>query len=130
MPATRPVGELREKAKKLILERLEKLTISEASRDLKISRQAIYGFKKGDYCPSLAVIERACKAWKLEFSVQGMTVNEGSFTSNRDGTYEAPVQQLTFVDIWEQLENKQMTVVSAKRVQGAVEMTLRIAIPA
>ncbi|MEI9970449.1 MAG: helix-turn-helix domain-containing protein [Terracidiphilus sp.] len=106
------------------------MTIAQASRELGISRQAIYGFKKGEYCPSLAIIERACKAWKLEFVVQGMTVNQNSFVQRPEETQTTLSQQLTFVDVWEQLENKQMTVVHAKRVKGAVEMTLRIAIPA
>ncbi len=130
MSATRPVGELREKSKQVILERLGKLTISQASRDLGISRQAIYGFKKGDYCPSLAIIERACKAWGLEFNVQGMIVNSQSFARVPTSSIPEPTQQLTFFDMWEQLENKRMVIVRAKKVKGAVEMTLRISIPA
>ncbi|MGA7339406.1 MAG: helix-turn-helix transcriptional regulator [Terracidiphilus sp.] len=114
----------------MILERLGKLTISQASRDLGISRQAIYGFKKGDYCPSLAIIERACKAWGLEFNVQGMIVNSQSFARVPTSSIPEPTQQLTFFDMWEQLENKRMVIVRAKKVKGAVEMTLRISIPA
>ena len=130
MPATRPVGELREKAKQVILERLQKVTISQASRDLQISREAIYGFKRGDYCPSLAIIERACKVWGLEFSVQGMIINSESFTHPLNESIQKEARQLSLVDIWKQLENQKMTVISAKEVRGAVEMTLRISIPA
>jgi len=129
MPATRPAGELREQAAKIILQELQKLTISQAARDLGVSRQAIYGFKSGEYCPSLAVIQRACSAWGLEFSIQGMTINQQSFPRPP----KPPLQesgQLTMFDLWEQLENRRMTVVRAKKVPGAVEMILRISVPA
>ncbi len=33
-------------------------------------------------------------------------------------------------DLWEQLERRKMTVIRAEKVNGAVEMTLRISIPA
>jgi hypothetical protein len=33
-------------------------------------------------------------------------------------------------DLWEQLEHRRMTVVRAQKVDGGVEMTLRISIPA
>lgn len=129
MPATRPVGLLREHAAKLIVQKLKEVTISEAARDLGVSRQAIYGFKSGDYCPSLAVIQRACIIWGLEFTVQGMQVTGQSFV-RRGSSKREPERQITMFDLWEQLENRRMTVVRAERVDGAVEMTLRISIPA
>ncbi len=130
MPATRPIGRLREEAGKVILQKLETLTISQASRDLGVSRQAIYGFRKGTYCPSLAVIQRACAAWGLEFKIDGLTLNEGSFSSRSGSSGKRLEQQITMFDLWEQLEHRRMTVVRAERVNGAVEMTLRISIPA
>jgi hypothetical protein len=130
MSATRPAGELREQAKLLILDKLKSISIAQASRDLKISREAIYGFKRGEYCPSLAIVERACKAWGLEFKALGMTVNSKTFDRLPGPTEPQPAEQLSFVDIWEKLENSQMTVIRSKKVKGAIEMTLRIAIPA
>jgi DNA-binding XRE family transcriptional regulator len=130
MPATRPIGQLREQATKVILQKLEKLTIAEAARALGVSRQAIYGFKSGDYCPSLAVIQRACTAWDLEFKIQGMTVNERSFRQGSSTTKRKSDQQTMMFDLWEQLAHRRMTVVRAERLDGAVEMTLRIPIPA
>jgi DNA-binding XRE family transcriptional regulator len=133
MPATRPVGELRKQAAKVILQKLEKLSISEAARALRISRQAIYGFKSGKYCPSLAVIQRACEVWDLEFNIQGlqgMVVNAGSFPQRSSSPRTKSEKQLTMFDLWEQLKDRRMTVVRAEKVEGAVEMTLRISIPA
>lgn len=135
MAATRPVGELRETAKELILERLRELTVTQASRDLGISRQAIYAFKKGQYCPSLALVERACKVWGLEYKVSGLipgeklTVNEESFARHSISAVNNP-RQLTMEHLWKQLENRPLTVVHTEKKDGALEMTLRIPIPA
>jgi DNA-binding XRE family transcriptional regulator len=135
MAATRPVGELRETAKTLILERLQKLTVTEASRDLGISRQAIYAFKKGQYCPSLALVERACKIWGLDYKISGLlpgqrlTVNEKSFVHHSISAVSNP-EQMTMEHLWKQLENRPLTVIHAEKKDGALEMTLRIPISA
>jgi len=126
--ATKPPGELRQRAAALIITKLESLTVTQAARDLRVSRQAIYGFKSGMFCHSLTVIQRACEVWKLEFEVGGMRISEGSFRAPVAMQVIPP--QLSFYDIWEQLLDQRMTVVRAERVNGAVEMTLRISIPA
>lgn len=133
MPATRPVGQLREQAAKVILQKLEGLTISEAARALGVSRQAIYDFKTGKYCPSLAVIQRACNVWGLEFQIQGLgrvTIDKQSFIQPSNSRLAKSDLQTTLFDLWEQLENRRMTVVRAEKVDGGVEMTLRMSIPA
>jgi hypothetical protein len=133
VPATRPVGDLRTQAAALIIEKLKSLTISQAARDLKVSRQAIYDFRDGVYCPSLAVIQRACAAWKLEFNFRGMKVSKDSFRTKKvsaDQQPESLQDQLNLFDLWDQLQDQRMTVVRARRVNGSVEMTLRISIPA
>ncbi len=116
----------------LIIDKLKSLSVSQAARDLKVSRQAIYGFRDGTYCPSLAVVQRACEAWKLEFNFRGMKISKGSFKPTKLPTDQPSVQQSqrTFFELWDQLQNRRMTVVSARRVDGRVEMTLRISIPA
>lgn len=133
MPATRPAGDLRTQATALIIEKLKSISVSQAARDLKVSRQAIYGFRDGTYCPSLAVIQRACSEWELEFSFRGMRVSRDSFKpkkrSRREQSAEQP-PQLTFFDLWDQLKDQRMTVVRARHVDGTVEMTLRISVPA
>ena len=113
----------------LILQKLETLTVAEAAHALGVSRQAIYGFKSGNYCPSLAIIQKACDVWGLEFLVQGMLVNKNVFRQ-RSSRIKVVRQQLTMFDLWEQLEHRRMTVVRATKVDGALEMTLRISIPA
>jgi predicted transcriptional regulator len=122
---------LRAQATALIIEKLEGISISQAARELKVSRQAIYGFKDGTYCPSMAVVQRACEVWKLEFGFRGMKISKDSFKpkkSKRD--QEPPETQLTLFDLWDQLKDQRMTVVRARHVTGAVEMTLRISVPA
>ena len=132
MPATRPAGDLRAQAAALIVEKLKHLSISQAARDLKVSRQAIYDFKDGTYCPSLAVIQRACEVWKLEFGFRGMTISKDIFKPKKLPKGQRPPDQetqYTFFDLWDQLQDQRMTVVRARHVDGAVEMTLRISIP-
>jgi len=121
---------LRVQAAALIVEKLKGVSISQAARDLKVSRQAIYGFKDGTYCPSLAVIQRACAAWKLDFGFRGMKISKESFKPKKPARDQPPEVQLTFFDLWDQLKDQRMTVVRARHVDGAVEMTLRISIPA
>jgi hypothetical protein len=122
---------LREQASALIIQKLKTISVAKAARDLKVTRQAIYGFKRGSFCPSLAVIQRASKAWELEFSVNGMKVSEHSFMPEPpSGGARGAAEQLTFFDLWTQLQDQKMTVVRARRIDGGVEMTLRIAIPA
>lgn len=130
MSATRPGGELREQASALIIQKLKTVSVAQAARDLGVSRQAVYGFKSGDFCPSLAVIQRACRAWGMEFSVNGMKISEQSFKPEQKPAPSPAEAQLTFFDLWTQLQDQRMTVVRARRIDGAVEMTLRIAIPA
>jgi hypothetical protein len=133
VPATRPGGDLRLRAAELIIEKLKSLSISQAARDLKVSRQAVYGFRDGTYCPSLAVIQRACEVWNLEFGFRGMMISKNSFKPKRASkTYQKPDQEVqrSFFELWEQLRDQRMTVVRARHVDGAVEMTLRISIPA
>jgi hypothetical protein len=125
---------LRTQATALIVEKLKTISVSQAARDLKVSRQAIYGFKDGTYCPSLAVVQRACSEWELEFSFRGMRVSRDSFKPRKrvrsERSAEQPPPQLTFFDLWDQLKDQRMTVVRARHVDGAVEMTLRISVPA
>jgi DNA-binding XRE family transcriptional regulator len=135
MGSTRPIGELRENAKRLILDKLSKISVTQASRDLGISRQAIYDFKKGRYCPSLSIVERACKTWGLEYRIKGLTqedlpVNTGSFVKHSISVVTPPPEQITMEHLWKQLENRSLTVVHTERKDGALEMTLRISIPA
>lgn len=70
---------------------------------------------------------------ELEFSFRGMQVSRDSFKPKKRRRYEQlaePPAQLTLFDLWDQLKDQRMTVVRARRVDGAVEMTLRIEVPA
>jgi hypothetical protein len=68
--------------------------------------------------------------WALEFQIQGMTINQGSFRQPSGSPAKKSDRQITMFDLWEQLEHRRMTVVRAQKVDGGVEMTLRISIPA
>jgi hypothetical protein len=68
--------------------------------------------------------------WGLEFQIQGMTINQRSFRQPSGSSAKKSDTQITMFDLWEQLEHRRMTVVRAQKVDGGVEMTLRISIPA
>ena len=55
------MDELRKQAADLIMERLKTASVAEIASDLGISRQAVYDIKKGKYCPSLSLVQKACE---------------------------------------------------------------------
>lgn len=128
MPATKPIHELRTEAAALIVERLRATTISQAAKDLGVSRQALYGIRRGDYCPSLALIQRACEAWKLEFTFRGVRIGKTTLQAGKKAN--SPAEQLTLFDAVEMLKNQQLEVIDTKRVEGAVELVLRVRLSA
>jgi predicted transcriptional regulator len=109
------------------------LGVAQVARDLKVSRQAVYGFKSGAFCPSLAIVQRACKVWGLAFDFNGINISDIVFETktmiDKTAKKKSP-SQLDFYHLWGQLQDQKMTIVRTRRVSGAVEMILRIPIPA
>jgi DNA-binding XRE family transcriptional regulator len=129
MPASRPIDELRRHAGKLIANRASRTTIAKAAAELGISRQALYDIRKGRYCPSLALIHRACEVWGLEFKFRNLTVGKKTLQLKRAPQQRLPIQSGLF-DALELLEKRELRVVRAKRVGETVELVLHLKMPA
>jgi DNA-binding XRE family transcriptional regulator len=129
VPATRPIDELRREAAALIVARIKETTVAKAAAALGVSRQALYDIQRGKYCPSLALIQRACQIWGLEFKFRGLTV--GKKTLQRKPQPRDPAIQTSLVfEALESLEKQQLEVVRAKRVGKAVELIFRFKLTA
>jgi DNA-binding XRE family transcriptional regulator len=128
MPASRPIDELRRHAGKLIANRTSRTTIAKAGAELGISRQALYDIRKGRYCPSLALIHRACEVWGLEFKFRNLTVGKKTLQPKRAPDMQ-PIQSGLF-DALELLEKRELRVIRAKRVGETVELILHLKLTA
>jgi transcriptional regulator with XRE-family HTH domain len=131
VPATKgPIDELRAEAASRILKHTKGLSTSEAANQLGVSRQAIYDLRRGKYRPSLAFIERACEAWpELEFTFRGLSVGKKTLHATKRPAAARPTQAHLF-DALGLLKNKRLEVVQARRTGTALELVLRIQIPA
>ena len=124
MPATRPIDELRRQAAALIAARIKETSVTKAASELGVSRQALYDIGKGKYCPSLALIQRACEIWGLEFNFRGLSVGKETL-QRKPGPSDHATQTSLVFEAFELLEKQQFEVVRAKRVGKAVELVFR-----
>jgi predicted transcriptional regulator len=113
----------------LILGHLKTTTVTQAAEELGVSRQAIYGIKRGDFCPSLALIQRACDVWGLDFNFRNLRIAQGTLKSTRMKPHRTPTQ-LDLFDVLQKLKNQEAHIVQAKRMGRAVELTFRLQIEA
>lgn len=127
MPATKPVEELKARMADLIIERISKTSVSKVADDLQITRQAVYDFRAGKYCPSLAVIQRACTVWNIEFNIQGLRVDQRSLPRKKTPTVR-PVQARLF-EALELLQDRRFQV-KTRRTKETVELVFRLKISA
>jgi DNA-binding XRE family transcriptional regulator len=127
MPATKPIEELRAKAAALIIARVSKTSVSKVKSDLGISRQAVYDILKGKYCPSLAVIQRACAEWNEEFNIRGLRIDQHTLTGKKKPTVR-PVQTRLF-EALELLENRRFQV-KTRQTKGTIELVFRLKLSA
>jgi DNA-binding XRE family transcriptional regulator len=111
-----------------MLARITKMTVTEAARDLGVSRQCIYDIKKGKYCPSLALVHRACDVWNLKFNFRGLRVGKGTLRPRAPKRSEP--MEIGLFDALGALEDRELEVVKAKRVGKAMELVLRIRLTA
>lgn len=129
VPATRPIDELRREAAALIIARIKGTTVATAASELGVSRQALYDIQNNKYCPSLALIQRACEIWKLEFNFRGLTVGKKTLQRKARPSNQ-PTQTSLVFEALELLEKQQLEVVRAKRVGKAVELVFRFTLTA
>lgn len=128
MPATRPIEELRAKAAELISSRLATTTISQAAKELGVSRQALYDIQRGKYCPSLALIQRACEVWDLDFNVRGLRIDKKTLRTKKKPS--VLLTHPTLFDALGMLEHKRLVVVRTNRIGKAIEIVLRLTLSA
>jgi DNA-binding XRE family transcriptional regulator len=124
------MNELRRQAARLIVAHLDKITVAQAAADLKISRQAVYDIKKGKYCPSLSLVQRACEVWGLKFEFRGILIDNTSLK----GKTETPPQRLEaqgdLLDALGHLDSRNFEVIATKPMGSALEITLRLTLSA
>ena len=130
MPASRPMDELRKQAADLIMERLKTASVAEIASDLGISRQAVYDIKKGKYCPSLSLVQKACEVWQVPFSFRGILIDSTSFRANAGGLSPAVATQGELFESLGQLDNRSFEVIHTKPMCRSLEVTLRLTLPA
>jgi hypothetical protein len=118
MPATGPRKALRDQAVALIRERVAHSSASKVASDLEITRQAVHGYVRGAFCPSLEIIGRACKAWNKEFPVHGFVIDQHSF---RENLKFAPLPKQ--MDLYEALKTKRFKV-ETRKVGDSMELVL------
>lgn len=129
MSASKPINELRKVAAGLILDHLKTTTVTQAAEELGVSRQAIYGIKRGEFCPSLALIQRACEVWGLDFNFRNLRIAKGTLSAT--GTKpRRPSTQLDLFEVLQQLKNHDAQIVQTKRMGRAIELTFRLQIEA
>lgn len=130
MPASRPMDELRRQAAALIIDRLKKTKVADVAADLKISRQAVYDIKKGRYCPSLSLVQKACEVWKVRFSFRGILIDSASFKKSADRPSAPLATQGDLLESLVHLDNRCFEVIDTKPMGRALEITLRLTLPA
>ena len=130
MPASRPMDELRRRAADLVIARLKKRKVADVASDLGISRQAVYDIKKGKYCPSLSLVQKACEVWKVQFAFRSILIDSTSFRAKADGTRPPVATQRNLLEILGQLDKRSFEVIDTKPMDRALEITLRLKLPA
>lgn len=131
MPASRPMDELRKQAADLIINRLKTAKVADVANDLGISRQAVYDIKRGKYCPSLSLVQKACEVWKVRFVYRGILIDSTSFKERTAGPPPpAATQTKLFETLVQQLDSRSFEVIQTKPVGRALEITLRLTLPA
>ena len=130
MPASRPIDELRKQAADLIINRLKTTTVADVAYDLGISRQAVYDIKRGKYCPSLSLVQRACEVWKVRFTYREILIDSTSFRAKAPGPSPPVPTQGDLLESLAQLDNRSFEVIHTKPMGRALEITLRLTLPA
>jgi DNA-binding XRE family transcriptional regulator len=130
MPASRPMDELRKQAADLIIDHLKTTNVADVASDLGISRQAVYDIKKRKYCPSLSLVQKACEVWKVPFTYRGILIDSRSFGEKTGEPSPAVAKQANLFEAFGQLDNHSFEVIQTKPMGRALEITLRLTLPA
>jgi transcriptional regulator with XRE-family HTH domain len=104
-----------------------KLRISDAAKDLKISRQMLYNYLNGTSTPRAKVLSRAMELWSLEIRVGQARFDRKSFDAQQKTT-SVPKQ----LGLWEKLDaiKEEDLHIAVKRVGKTLKVSVQISIPA
>jgi DNA-binding XRE family transcriptional regulator len=123
------MDELRRQAGDLIIDRLKTTNVADIASELGISRQAVYDIKKGKYCPSLSLVQKACEVWKVPFAYRGILIDSTSFRQKTDGPSPGAPTQASLLEALGELDNRSFEVIHTKPMGHALEITLRLTLP-
>jgi transcriptional regulator with XRE-family HTH domain len=103
-----------------------KLKIAQAARDLRVSRQAFYGYLNGTSLPRKQTFARAIDLWNFNIAVGGSLLDRDSF---KEPKKEAEPSQMV---LWEALDGirPQDLKIAVNRVGSTLNVEVRIDIPA
>jgi DNA-binding XRE family transcriptional regulator len=136
----RPITELKRQCADFITKRLKespqdkrkgRLSVIQMASDLEISRQAVYDIKAGRSYPSISLVQKGCEVWDEKFKYGWITLDKTTAGPKRQ---EPPPTAETQADLFEvlvgQLGSRNFEVVAAKPMGRAMEITLRLTLPA
>ncbi len=124
------MDELRKQAADLIIDRLKTNKVADVASDLGISRQAVYDIKKGKYCPSLSLVQKACDVWQVRFAYRGLLIDSTSIRAKAVGPPPPVATQRDLFEALGQLDKRSFEVIDTKPMGHALEITLRLTLPA
>jgi len=103
-----------------------KLTKTQAARDLRVSRQAFYSYLDGTSLPRKRTLVRAIELWNFNIAVGGVPLDPASFIEP-DAALR-PRQLL----LWEALDGirTEGLKITVKRVDSTLNVEVKIDIPA
>jgi len=132
MPRTRTPAALRRKALDAIIDSIKDLTALRAADKLQVSRQTIYNIRARVHSPSLALIQRACHSVDLDFDFNGTRFNRKTVPAPLDNPLDPPSAQipLDLQEVISRIDHRHFEVIDARPVGRAVQITLRLTIPA
>ena len=104
------------------------LTIKEAAEVLGVTRQSLHLYlKAGENQPRRRVLERACRAWDLRFTVQGQQFDKGAFGEEKtDIARSVPVQLLLLPEAIERLDNAHLDVKLVRRDSARIYLEVEV----
>jgi DNA-binding XRE family transcriptional regulator len=124
------MDELRRQAASLIVAHPDTISVAQAASDLNISRQAVYDIKKGTYCPSLSLVQRACEVWGLKFEFRGILIDNTSLRGKPHAAPATPEAQGYLLEALGQMDSRNFEIIETKPMGSAVDITLRLTLSA
>jgi transcriptional regulator with XRE-family HTH domain len=105
----------------------KRLGVTEASKALRVSRQAFYNYLNGVSTPRAGVLARAMELWEIRITVGGTSFDHQQVVQRRKPIVVA--KQLTLWDKLDSIKDDDLTI-KVKRVGKTLRVSVDIDIPA